>query len=112
MDSGLLAGLLGSAVGVFGGIVGTVMAFRSARGPKERGFVVRTAFLAWLAIGVFIGCLILLPHPVRHVMWVPYGILLPLGIRYWNTEQAHIRRADAAARRARKKKKQQSQTPA
>jgi len=32
-----------------------------------------------------------LPMPWRFLLWIPYGILLPLGIFFWNRKQQRIR---------------------
>jgi hypothetical protein len=95
---GLLGAALGSVVGLLGGAVGTYFSVRNTRGPRERAFVVKAAVLCWALVIAFLAAMLLLPSPQRFFLWVPYGVLLPLGIRAWNRTQARIRKEEAAER--------------
>ena len=94
MNAGVIGGILGAVIGIAGGIVGTWCSIRNTRGPRERAFMIRASVVAWVGIAVFLALLLLLPHPYRLWMWLPYGILLPLGIVYLNRRLAEIRRAE------------------
>jgi len=52
--------------------------------------MIKVSIVAWIALSIFLGLLIGLPTPYRFFMWVPYGILLPTGIRYSNKRQRDI----------------------
>lgn len=69
MDVGMMGGILGGALGLAGGALGTYFSIRNTRGTRERGFMVRVA-----AVG-----------------WAPYGIGLGLGIAWCNRRQGRIR---------------------
>ena len=91
MHSGILGGVVGSVVGVAGGLFGTYCSIKNTHGPKERQFVVKACIITWIAVVLFVALVLVLPHPYRWFMWVPYAILLPLGIVRWNKRQAQIR---------------------
>lgn len=92
----ILAGAIGgSALGVLGGLVGTYYSVRNTDGPRERAFVVRSAFVCWMVIAGFLLALWLTPTPFRFLLWVPYAIALPLAIRGWNRKQEKIRREES-----------------
>jgi hypothetical protein len=90
-----VGGLLGGAVGVLGGILGTYASVKNTNGPRERAFVVRVAALCWLLVLAFLAGLLLLPGWYKHLLWIPYVILLVIGIRYWNQMQMRIRREES-----------------
>lgn len=91
---GWIGGIAGTVLGLAGGIVGTIFSIRNTDGPRERRFMIRSAGVCWLAILTFLGLLIALPSPYRWFMWIPYSILLPLGILYGNRTQQAIRREE------------------
>ncbi|MGH9369286.1 MAG: hypothetical protein ACRD3M_16625 [Thermoanaerobaculia bacterium] len=98
MHPGTLGAIAGSALGLLGGAIGTYFSIRNTRGPRERAFVVRASGIAWVAVTVFLAALLLLPSPYRFLLWIPYAILLPLGIWKWNRVQGRIREEEARAR--------------
>lgn len=91
MDPGLLGGLIGSVLGIVGGAIGTYVSIKKTTGPQERAFMIHFAIIVWIAIIIFLALLLTLPKPYNLLMWIPYGILLPLGIRYCNKKQSEIR---------------------
>lgn len=95
MNAGLVGGIVGSVLGLAGGVIGTYFSIRNTNGPRERAFMVRMSALAWLGITVFLALLLLLPDPWRFLVWIPYGILLPLFIVRANRGQARIRAEEA-----------------
>jgi hypothetical protein len=44
----ILVAILGSVLGVLGGVVGCYFSIKNTDGPRERGFVVRVALAGWL----------------------------------------------------------------
>jgi uncharacterized membrane protein YfcA len=94
---GLIGGIIGGVLGCIGGIIGTYFSIKNVNGPKERVFIVRCVVVGWIAIAAFLTLLFLLPHPYRYLLWIPYGIALPLGIRYGNRKQNIIRESEKEA---------------
>lgn len=92
---GWIGGIAGAVIGVAGGIIGTYFSIKNTNGPRERAFMVKSAVVCWLAIVVFLGLLFVLPNPYRWLMWIPYSILLPLGIFYGNRRQQAIREEES-----------------
>lgn len=91
MDPGLLGGIIGGVLGVAGGAIGTYFSITNTNGPKERAYMIKASVVAWVAIGVFLVLLLTLPKPYGYLMWVVYGIALPLGIFKLNKKQAELR---------------------
>ena len=92
---GWIGGIGGAALGLAGGIVGTYCSIKNTKGPLERSFMIKSAVVGWIAIVIFLGLLICLPNPYRYFMWIPYGILLPLGIIYGNRKLQAIRQEES-----------------
>lgn len=91
MDAGLLGGIIGGIAGVGGGAIGTYFSIKSTNGPLERAFAVKVAAITWVAVIVFVVLLLVLPQPYNYLLWIPYGVLLPLGIIKFNKKQAELR---------------------
>ena len=96
MNAGVIGGIIGGVIGIAGGIIGTWCSIRNTRGARERQFMIKASIVAWIALGVFLALLFLLPDPYRWLMWIPYGILLPLGIMRINRRLAEIRRSESS----------------
>ena len=98
MDSGIIVAVAaGCLTGLAGGILGTWASIRNTNGPRERAFVVKASAIMWLAGIIFLTLMFALPMPWRYLLWIPYGILLPLGIITWNRAQQRIRIDEAGA---------------
>ena len=52
---------------------------------------VRALWKTWMAPGL----MFVLPNPYRYLLWIPYAILLPLGIVYANRTQQRIRKEES-----------------
>ena len=96
MDTGLVGGIVGGVIGVIGGLVGTYFSIKNTAGPRERVFMIQVAVVAWLAVTLFLMGLLVLPRPFNFLLWVPYGVALPLGILWCNRRQRAIRAEEAA----------------
>ena len=94
---GWIGGVLGGVLGLAGGVIGTYCSIRNAHGARERRFMVRAAIITWIAAVTFLVLLFVLPSPWRFLLWIPYGILLPVGIILGNRRQQQIRREEAPA---------------
>lgn len=97
MHPGTICAIAGSAIGVFGGIVGTYFSIKNTIGPNERSFVMKASALTWVTVVIFLCGLLLLPSPYNNLMWVPYGLLLGFGIRKFNEMHKRIRDAETTA---------------
>lgn len=98
MDPGLVGGIVGGGLGLAGGVIGTWFSIRNTSGSRERAFMIRVSAIAWVAVTAFLAGLLLLPQPYNWLLWIPYGIALPLAIRSLNRRQQQIRAAEAASR--------------
>ena len=88
---GLIGGIAGVIIGVAGGIIGTYFSIKNTNGPKERSFMVKTSVIFWIVGIIFITLLLALPSPYKWFMWLPYSVLLPVGIIYINKRLQQIR---------------------
>ena len=91
MSAGIIGGILGCILGVAGGAIGTYCSISNTQSPAEKTFMIKASVIAWVAILLFLVLMFLLPNPHRFWLWLPYGILLPLGIMKINKRVAEIR---------------------
>jgi hypothetical protein len=96
MAAGLIGGLVGGTLGLAGGAIGTYFSIRNTKGPRERFFMVKVSVIAWVVITAFLLGVLMLPKPYNFLLWVPYGIALPLSVRWCNQRQLKIRTEEAA----------------
>jgi len=92
---GWIGGIAGGVLGLAGGVIGTYFSLKNTKGPLERSFMIKSAAVCWIAILIFLGFLLGLPSPYRFFMWIPYSILLPLGIIHGNRRQQAIRQEES-----------------
>ncbi len=92
---GWIGGIAGSVLGLAGGVIGTYFSIRNTNGPLERAFMIKSAAVCWIAILIFLGLFLGVPHPYRFLLWIPYSILFPLGIIYGNRRQQSVRQKEA-----------------
>jgi len=100
MDAGLIGGIIGGTLGLAGGAIGTYASIKNTAGPRERQFMVRTAVAAWVLITLFLVLLFVLPSPYRFLIWIPYGVALPLAIVSLNRKQQAIRLEEQRTRQS------------
>ena len=98
MNLGLAGGIIGGALGVLGGAIGTFFSIKNTSGPRERAFMIRIAILTWVLVTAFVYGLFALPRPFNFLLWVPYGIALPMAILWCNRRQSRIRAEEAASK--------------
>ena len=96
MSAGLVGAIIGCILGIGGGVIGTYFSINNAKGPMEKAFMVKASIVTWIAIILFLVLMFLLPNPYRHMLWIPYGILLPWGIIKMNKKIAKIRETEHA----------------
>jgi len=95
MDAGWITGIAGGIIGLIGGIIGTYFSIKNTNGPREHAFMVKAGIVCWIAIILFLGLMFALPNPYRYFLWIPYAILLPLGIVFCNRTQQKIRKEES-----------------
>ena len=59
--------------------------------------MIQVAIVGWIVITAFVFGLLALPLPFNFLLWVPYGIFLPLAILWCNRRQLEIRTAESAS---------------
>jgi len=93
MNTGLVGGIIGSVVGLAGGLIGSYGSLKSAKGPRERRFVIWASLALFGFIGLFVTLLSLFP---QHRTWifVSYFIILVVGINCVNRRGRTIRREE------------------
>ena len=94
MHAGYIGAIIGCTIGLIGGIIGTYCGIRNTNGPKERAFMVKASVMVWVGIVLFLGLMFALPNPYRYFMWIPYSVLLPLGIICGNKMHQKIRQEE------------------
>jgi hypothetical protein len=98
---GIVGGIAGTLIGVAGGVVGTWTSVRTTRTADERRFVIRTAVVLWVVLGLLLGiplALVLLGVLPVWLTWIPMtAAFVALGpfIRWANARQATLRGAVA-----------------
>lgn len=94
-----VGGIAGGLIGLAGAVFGTYLSVRNTHGPRERAFMIRAVAVIWVGGLAFLGLLLGLPDPYRWFAWLPYSVLLPLGIVYGNRRHQAIRQAESPAER-------------
>lgn len=95
---GSLGGLVGAAIGILGGALGTYVSIRNTQGPRERAFVIKASVICWVLAITFVCTVLLLPSPHRYIVWLPYAVVLIVAIRLWNKGQSSIRKEESGER--------------
>lgn len=95
MDTGLIGGISGGVFGLLGGIVGAYFSIKNTDSQRERAFMIKCCVVGFLAIVAFCVLICTLPDLYRHLLWIPYSILLPVGIVAVNRKQQRIREIES-----------------
>jgi len=98
MNPGIVGGIIGGVLGLFGGVVGTYFSIRNTSGPRERAFMIQVSIVVWVVVTAFLVGLVALPRPFNFLLWLPYGIALPLAILWCNRRQRRIRAEEDASK--------------
>lgn len=88
---GIIGACVGAAGGLFGGAIGTYFAVKNTYGPRERSFAVKMSIIGWILIVTFLVAMFAIPTWHKHLLWIPYSILVFVGIHLWNRAQFRIR---------------------
>lgn len=81
--------LLGLAI--VGGGWASWVNVRTARGPRERAFVIRICVVSWALILSMLGLMYLLAAPYRYAIMMFYFLGLPILIYRWSKTHQLIR---------------------
>jgi Ca2+/Na+ antiporter len=95
MNAGWIGGIVGSLVGIAGGIFGTYCGIKNTHGPRERAFMIKGAIICWAYVLGYFLLLVVLPRPYGWFLSIPYALFLCLGIVYANRTQERIRREES-----------------
>ena len=90
MSSAMISSIVGSVLGVTGGLIGTYFSYRRARSSSERYFVIRASTGIFVFVGSFLAILLLFPQ-TRPMIFLPYALVLSGGILHLNRLQSKIR---------------------
>jgi hypothetical protein len=88
---GWIGGGVGVLAGVLGGAFGTYCAIRNTVSPRERSFAIKASVICWVFVLAFAAGMILIPGLYKHLLWIPYTVVLIWGINTFNRTQARIR---------------------
>ena len=91
MNSGLLGGMAGRALGILGGVVGTYFSIKNTNSPRERAFMINASILCWVFVLAFVFGMWLIPGFYKTLLVPIYIVGLVAGILSWNKKQAQIR---------------------
>lgn len=95
MNAGVIGGIIGGIIGVIGGVIGTYFSIKNTNGPKERAFMIKASGIFWVLGIIFITLLFVLPSSYKWFIWLPYGILFPISIRFVNRKLEQIKRDES-----------------
>jgi Ca2+/Na+ antiporter len=83
---GWIGGILGSVIGIAGGVFGTYCSLKAATGPAQRAVMLGWAIACWAIVILFLIGLFYIPQPYNFLMWIPYPLALMWLIRTGNAE--------------------------
>ncbi|WP_143206709.1 hypothetical protein [Singulisphaera sp. GP187] len=63
MGTGLVLGIVGSSLGVMGGVIGTYFSIRNTKRPRERSLMIRLAAMCWVWFAGMLVWMFLIPRP-------------------------------------------------
>ena len=81
---GIWGAIIGSAIGVAGGIFGTWMSIAKTPAGPKRALIVKISIFSWVGILSFIALIFLLPNNWGWILYVVYAPALVIWIRTTN----------------------------
>ena len=87
---GYFGAILGSLLGVAGGVFGTWLAIRNSPPGKTRAFLKKISLVCWFGTIAFVVAVCVLPSPWNWLVWIPYPVVLLGLIRYINRSMAKL----------------------
>ena len=92
--TGLIGAIVGSTIGVAGGLFGTWLSIRNLPPGTQRRFMMKISMLCWVGVLGFTVSFLLMPASWKWLMWTVYGPSLLLFIRYVNRSLDTLRTQD------------------
>jgi hypothetical protein len=92
---GWMGAIVGSLLGVLGGVVGTYFTIKNTRGPRERAFVIKGSIICWVFVVAFVVAMWFIPQWYKFLLVFAYVIVLVFGIQKWNQTQLRIRKEES-----------------
>jgi len=95
---GLIGGIVGSAIGVFGAFIGTYFSIKNRRTSAERRFVVKCALGMWVSeillivLPLALSLIGVIPQWFYSVTYASFFILLVPTIHWANKHQVALRK--------------------
>jgi hypothetical protein len=93
MNIGVIGGIAGSILGLAGGVAGAYRAYRRAKGPRERRFVVWASTALLGCVALYLTALFLAPK-VRAAVFMAYAVVLSITIISMNRRHGIIQREE------------------
>ncbi len=88
---GWMGGGIGAVIGIIGALIGTYFTVKNTSSQAERAFVMKASVVCWVFTLSFVAAMLLIPSWHKHLLWIPYAVLLIVGIAFWNRTQARLR---------------------
>ena len=86
---------VGCTLGLLGAAIGSWVSIHNTKGPRERAFVIRSVIYAWLLMILIMLPFLFIGSAYFAFAWIPYTILMSIGVSYWNKKQAKIRKEES-----------------
>ena len=68
VDTGILGAIVGSSIGIIGGIFGTWMSIHKCSPGEQRQFMIKMSLFAWAGAITFVGLILYLPSPLKWLL--------------------------------------------
>ncbi len=94
--AGSIGGIIGTVIGLAGGVIGTYFSIHNTKTPAERAFMVKGAVAMWIVLALLLAelYLTLLGLVPRWALWTSVGlfwVLLTPAIIWSNRRQRQLR---------------------
>lgn len=90
----LVLAIAGAALGLLGGIIGTIASYRAAKGPRERTSVLRGAALLVVVISIGVVAMVATSGPLKFAATAVYTLVLIWTIRALTRSATRARALD------------------
>ena len=87
---GWIGAIVGSGIGILGGLIGTYFSIKRAANDRQRSFMMRCAIFFWVFVLCFVSLVCFLPAPWKYFIWVVYAVGLPIAIMRCNQRTAQL----------------------
>jgi hypothetical protein len=80
MNPGLLCGIIGSLIGLAGGVCGAWASARRVSSAKERRYVIWSSIAFLVGISLYLTAMFVVPHRYHPFLQVAYAVALPFAV--------------------------------